>query len=241
MKTALITGASKGIGKATALTLAKEGINCIINYAGDKEGAEQTVSEIKAIGAQAIAIRANIANKEEVRQMIEKVKETFPSIDILVNNAGITEDKTLWNMTSEQWQRVIDVNLNGAYYVTKEVIPLMSGPGRIVSISSIVGIVGNAGQTNYAASKAALIGFTKTLAKELAKKKITVNAVCPGFIETGMVENIPFIRKFIIKKMISLGRVGEPQDIANAVAFLCSEKARYITAETLQVNGGLNF
>ena len=193
-KVALVTGASRGIGKAIAVELAKNNINIIINYNKDGQEADDAVQEIKKIGVECIAVKADVSNFEECSAMVETVKNKFGYLDILVNNAGALSDKTLKNMTKEQWDLVVKTNLYGAFNVTKNLLLLIKDGGRIINISSIVGISGNFGQTNYAASKAGIIGFTKSLARELGKRKITVNAVAPGFIETQMTKNIPFIR-----------------------------------------------
>ena len=191
-KVALVTGASQGIGKATAIALAKEGADVIVNYIGTEENAVKVVGEIKKLNANAIAIKADVSNFNEVEDMFNIVREKFKKLNILVNNAGITKDRTLKNMTQEEWQKVIDVNLTGVYNVTKNALPLIEDHGRIISISSIAGLCGNFGQCNYSASKAGIIGFTKSLAKELGKRKITVNAVAPGFIETDLTKDISF-------------------------------------------------
>mgnify|MGYP001619612020 FL=1 len=188
-----------------------------------------------------IAVKADVSKFDECAAMIEAVKKKFGYLDILVNNAGTLSDRTLKNMTKEQWGVVIKTNLDGVFNVTKNALPLLRDGGRIINISSIAGIVGNHGQTNYAASKAGIIGFTKSLARELGKQKITVNAVAPGFIETQMTKDVPFIRKKIILAMIPMGRAGIPDDIANLVAFLASDKAGYITGEIIRIDGGLNF
>ena len=240
-KVALVTGASQGIGKTTAIALAKEGASIIVNYIGDHEGANGVVEEIKKLGADAIALEADISNFKEVEEMFEKVKEKFKKLNILVNNAGIVKDRTLKNMMQEEWQKVIDVNLTGVYNVTKNALPLMEDHGRIISISSVAGVCGNFGQCNYSASKSGIIGFTKSLAKELGKRKITVNAVAPGFIETSITKGITFFRKKMILALIPLKEFGKTEDVANAIAFLASDKASYITGEVLNVGGGLNF
>ena len=240
-KTALITGASTGIGKATAIELAKNKINVVINYYSNKKEAEEVVSNIKKYGVESIAIKADVSNFDEVKQMTETIQKKFGKVDILVNNAGIVKDRTLKNMTVQEWQAVINTNLNGVFYVTKSILPLMGEGGRIISISSIIGQYGNFGQCNYAAAKAGIIGFTKSLAKELGKKKITVNAVAPGFVKTSITKNIPFFRKKIINYMTPLKEEAEPEDIANVIAFLASDKARYITGAVINIDGGLAF
>ena len=240
-KTALVTGASKGIGRAIAIELARNSINIVVNYNKDEKEAVDVVEEIKKKGVDAIAVKADISNFDECAAMMEIVKKKFGSLDILVNNAGALSDKTLKNMTKEQWDFVIRVNLDGVFNITKNALSLLKDGGRIVNISSIVGISGNFGQTNYAASKAGIIGFTKSLAKELGKRKITVNAVAPGFIDTQMTKTVPFIRRKIIMAMIPLGRAGLPEDIAPLVVFLASDKAGYITGEVICVDGGFSF
>ena len=240
-KVALVTGASQGIGKITALALAREGANIVVNYIGDHEGAKSVVEEIKKSGQEAAAIEADISNFKQVEGMFEKVKEKFGKLSILVNNAGIVKDRTLKNMSQEEWQKVIDINLTGAYNVTKNALPILEDNGRIISISSVAGTCGNFGQCNYAASKAGIIGFTKSLAKELGKRKITVNAVAPGFIDTAITKDIPFLRKRLILALIPLKEFGKAEDVANTISFLASDKASYITGEVINVGGGLNF
>ena len=240
-KIALVTGASRGIGKAIAIELAKNKVNVAINYNKNEQEAVSVVEEIKKIGVESIAVKADISKFEECAAMIEIIRKKFGCLDILVNNAGALSDKTLKNMTKEQWDLVVRTNLDGTFNVTKNSLPLMKDSGRIINISSIVGISGNFGQTNYAASKAGIIGFTKALAKELGRRRITVNAVAPGFIDTQMTKNIPFIRRKIIMAMIPLGRAGNAEDVANLVAFLASDKASYITGEVICVEGGFSF
>lgn len=240
-KVALVTGASQGIGLVTAKILAKEGANLVLNYIGDSDLGKKIEDEIKAQGVDAIAIMGDVSNFGEMSSMMEKVKDKFGKIDILVNNAGITKDRTVKNMTKEEWDAVININLTGVFNVTKNAIPLLNERGRIISISSVSGLCGNFGQGNYAASKAGIVGFTKTLAKELGKKKITVNAIAPGFIDTPMTKNLPFIRKKMILMLIPLKEFGQPQDVADAIVFLASDKAKYITGEVISVGGGLNF
>ena len=240
-KVALVTGSSRGIGKAIAVELAKNNINIVVNYNKDEKEAVNVVEEIKKIGVDCIAIKADVSSIDECAAMIEVIREKFGFLDILVNNAGTLFDKSLKNMTKEQWDLVININLNGTFNVTKNALSLIREGGRIINISSIVGISGNFGQTNYAASKAGIIGFTKSLAKELGKRRITVNAVAPGFIDTDMTKNVPFIRKKIMLAMIPLGRAGAPEDVANLVAFLASDKASYITGEVICIDGGFSF
>lgn len=236
-KLALVTGGSRGIGKACALELAKAGYDVIINYAGNEEAAKQTVSEIEALGVKSEAYKFDIANNEEVNSVIASIIEKYGRIDVLVNNAGITRDGLFMRMSKENWDAVINTNLTGAYNVTQPVIKLMmkQRSGAIVNMASIVGVYGNAGQANYAAAKAGLIGFTKSLAKELASRNIRVNAVAPGFVQTDMTKDLDSEK---ISEHIPLKRLGEAQDIATAVKFLAVD-AQYVTGQVLQVDGGL--
>ena len=240
-KTALITGASRGIGESIAIEFAKNNANVIINYYGDLEEAQKVVDKVKKYGVESMAVKADVSNFDEVTQMADTVQKKFGKVDILVNNAGIVKDRTLKNMTVNEWNAVINTNLNGVFYVTKSILPLMGEGGRIISISSIIGQYGNFGQCNYAASKAGIIGFTKSLAKELGKKKITVNAVAPGFVKTSITKDIPFFRKKIINYMTPLKEEAEPEDIANVIVFLASDKARYVTGAVINIDGGLAF
>tara|TARA_B100000315_G_scaffold199689_1_gene191635 strand:+ start:234 stop:968 length:735 start_codon:yes stop_codon:yes gene_type:complete len=240
-KTALVTGGSTGIGRATVFELAKNGANIIINYFVNDKESQNVAEQIKKLGVQCIVVKADVTNFDEVKKMAETAQKQFKNIDILVNNAGIVKDRTLKNMTKEEWDAVINTNLNSVFYVTKSILPLIGEGGRIISISSIIGQYGNFGQSNYAASKAGIIGFTKSLAKELGKKKITVNAIAPGFVKTTITKDIPFIRKKMINYMTPLKDEAEPEDVANVVAFLASDKARYITGSVINVDGGLAF
>jgi len=240
-KTAFVTGASRGIGKAIAIALAKEGADVIINFANSSQKAAEVIEKIKKLGSRSIALKADISNFNEVTRMTDIIREKFKTIDILVNNAGIIRDRTLKNMSLEEWHAVINTNLNGTFYVTKLILPFMKENGRIISIASIVGQYGNFGQSNYAASKAGIIGLSKSLAKELGKKKITVNVIAPGFVKTDIIKNMPFLKKKIVNYMTSLKEQGNPDDIANAVVFLASERARYVTGTVLNVDGGLAF
>lgn len=240
-KTALVTGASRGIGEAIAVEFARNGANVIINFYNNKDEAQKVLDKVKGFGVKGIAVQADVSKIDEVRAMADKVQKEFGKVDILVNNAGIIKDKTLKNMSVEEWHAVINTNLNGAFYVTKSILPMIPEGGRIISISSIVGQYGNFGQTNYAASKAGIIGFTKSLAKELGKKKITVNAIAPGFVKTTIIDDIPFLRRKMINYMIPLKGEAEAEDIANAAVFLASGKSRYITGSVINVDGGLAF
>jgi len=239
-KIALVTGASRGIGKAIAIELAKQGADVIVNYNRNDKDALEVVGRIKEIGCRSIAVKADVANFDEVGRMFEIVKKEFGRVDILVNNAGIIMDKTLQNMSLEEWSAVMKINLNGAFNTTRNALPLMSKGGRIINISSVVALQGNFGQANYAASKAGIIGFTKSLAKELGKHGITVNAIAPGFIESDMSNKIPFLRKKIVEWIIPLKRIGKPEEVAYAAAFLASEDASYITGQVLSISGGLS-
>ena len=240
-KTALVTGASRGIGRAIALCLAAEGARVAINYAGNVKAAEEVKAIIEAAGGTAILCQADIADSAAVEAMIADVVKEFGTIDILVNNAGITRDTLLMRMKDEDFAKVLDTNLKGVFYCTKAVSKLMmkKRSGRIVNMASVVGLVGNAGQTNYAAAKAGVIGFSKSAAKELASRGITVNVVAPGFIGTDMTAGLPESVKEKMLTDIPLGRMGEPEDVANAVLFLASDQASYITGQVVNVDGGM--
>lgn len=240
-KTALVTGASRGIGRAIALRLAAEGASVAINYAGNTAKAEETKAAIEAAGGKAALFQADVSDSAQVEQMVAAVTEAFGTIDILVNNAGITRDGLLMRMKEEDFDVVLDTNLKGIFHVTKAVSKLMmkKRAGRIVNMASVVGIMGNAGQTNYAAAKAGVIGFTKSAAREFAARGITVNAVAPGFIATDMTAAMPEKAKEATLAAIPLRRMGEPEDVANAVAFLVSDQASYITGQVVKVDGGM--
>ena len=241
-KNALITGAARGLGKEMALRLAKEGVNIIINdIEAMKDEALKTVEEVKKLGVNAEFVAADVSDFESCKKMASTIKEKFEKLDILVNNAGITKDRTLKKMTPEEWYPVINVNLNSLYNVTHNVLELMPEGGRIINISSVAGISGNFGQTNYASTKAGVIGFTKSLAKEVGKKKITVNAVAPGFIKSAMTDKVPMELLAQILELIPLKEMGQPLDVANAVKFLASEDAKYISGMVLRVDGGISF
>ncbi len=238
-KVALVTGASRGLGRAIAIEFAKNSADVVINYNNDKNSALSVEGEIRKIGRKALCIKADVSKYEEVNVMMELVKKEFGRIDILVNNAGINVDRTLKNMSEEEWSKVIGVNLNGVFNVSRLALPLIPKNGRIINISSLAGIAGNFGQCNYSAAKAGMIGFTKTIAKELGKDGITVNAIAPGFIKSDMTDKIPFFRKKLIMSLIPLGRQGLNEEIAYCAVFLASERASYITGEVLNVNGGI--
>lgn len=240
-KCALITGATRGIGKQIAITLAKQGYNIALNYRKENEELENTKKEIEKIGVQILAVKGDVANFENCENFVKQVIERFGQIDVLVNNAGITKDMLLMRMKKEDFEQVIDTNLVGTFNVTKNVVPYMmkARSGRIINISSVVGISGNAGQTNYSASKAGIIGFTKSLAKEIASRNILVNAVAPGFIETNMTDVLKDDVKQEIVKNIPLKRMGTTQDVANVVKFLASDDSSYITGQVINVDGGM--
>ncbi len=240
-KNALVTGGSRGIGRAIALSLAKEGANVVINYARSEEQAKEVVKEIEKYGAKAIALKANVANAKEVDEMAKKIESELGSIDILVNNAGITKDNLLIRMKEEYWQDVININLTGVFICTKAFARKMIKQkcGKIVNISSVVAVIGNAGQSNYCASKAGIIGFTKSIARELGGKGICVNAIAPGFIQTDMTNVLPEKVKEDMSKQIPLKRFGTDLDVANLVSFLASERSNYITGQVIHVDGGM--
>ena len=238
---ALVTGASRGIGKAVAIRLAADGNFVIVNYQGSKDKAEAVVKEIEAAGGSAIAYQCNVSDAKQCEAMMNDLIRTYKKIDILVNNAGITRDGLLMAMSEEDFDAVIDTNLKGAFLTIRYGLrPMVRQKfGRIINMSSVSGIMGNAGQTNYSASKAGLIGLTKTAAKEYAKKGITVNAVAPGFIATDMTEVLSDEVKEQACRQIPLGRFGKPEDIAAAVSFLASDEAGYITGQVISVDGGI--
>ena len=238
---ALITGASRGIGRAIALTMARQGASVAINYTSRKDAALDVLEEISQKGGRGMIVQADVSSDEDVKRMVEEIKSHMGSVTILVNNAGITRDGLLVRMKNEDWQQVLNANLTGAFYTCRAVSKDMmkAKHGRIINISSIVGLAGNAGQVNYSAAKAGLIGLTKSLAKELSSKNITVNAVAPGFIETEMTDTLP--DKVIEQLMgrIPLARLGHTHDVAEAVCFLAGPGAGYITGQVLQVYGGI--
>ena len=238
-KVAIVTGASRGIGKATALALAAQGAKLVVNYASNSEAADAVVAEITSAGGEAIAISADVSQADAVDKMVKQTKEKFGKIDILVNNAGITRDTLLLRMKPEDWQAVINLNLTGVFLCCKAVSKLMlkQKSGRIINISSVAGVMGNPGQANYSAAKAGVIGLTKTLAKEFASRGVTVNAVAPGFIETDMTEGLQAEE---ILKAIPLSRYGKPEEIADMICFLAGSTAsNYITGQVFNVDGGM--
>jgi 3-oxoacyl-[acyl-carrier protein] reductase len=240
-KVALVTGGSRGIGREIALGLSQKGINVAITYNSNANKAEEVVEEIKKNGVNAIAVKGNSSVEEDVNSIVKKVEEELGTIDILVNNAGITKDNLLMRMKSEDWDDVLNVNLKGVFLCTKAVIRGMMKKkyGKIINIASVVGINGNAGQANYSASKAGVIGFTKTMAKELASRGIRVNAIAPGFIQTDMTDVLKDEIKEELVKNIPLGSLGSPKDISNLANFLASEESDYITGEVIRVDGGM--
>ncbi|MCG7419868.1 3-oxoacyl-[acyl-carrier-protein] reductase [Macrococcus epidermidis] len=241
MALAIVTGSSRGIGEATAIKLAEDGFDVLVNYSGNQERAEAVVAKIEALGQKAIAVKANVSDAEEVKEMIRIAIETFGSIDVVVNNAGITRDNLTMRMKSEDFDDVIATNLKGVFNVVQSVTRQMlkQRSGVIINMSSVVGALGNAGQANYVASKAGVEGLTKTFAREFASRGVRVNAVAPGFIVSDMTDKLGADLVEGMKQQIPLGTLGEVNDIAEAVSFLASNKAKYITGQTLHVNGGM--
>ncbi len=239
-KVALVTGSAQGIGRAIALLLARHGADVVISDI-NLEKAQETAKEIQHLGRRSLAIKVNVADLHDVEQMVGNILEAFGRIDILVNNAGITRDRLILRMTEEDWDAVLNVNLKGTFNCTKAVIRQMAKQrsGKIVSIASVSGEMGNPGQANYSASKAGVIGFTKTIAREFASRGINVNAIAPGFIQTAMTDAIPDKSKEALIQMIPMERLGQPEDVAEAVLFLVSERSSYITGQVLNVNGGI--
>ncbi|MFO8039503.1 MAG: 3-oxoacyl-[acyl-carrier-protein] reductase [Sodalinema sp.] len=236
---AIVTGGSRGIGRATALALASEGANVVVNYASSSAAAEEVVAEIQAMGSEAIAVKADVSQEDEANALIKAATDTWGRVDVLVNNAGITRDTLLMRMKPADWQAVINLNLTGVFLCTRAVTKLMlkQKSGRIINIASVAGQMGNPGQANYSAAKAGVIGFTKTVAKELASRGITVNAVAPGFIATDMTHDI---KADEILKFIPLARFGEATEVAGLIRFLAADPAAaYMTGQTLNVDGGM--
>jgi 3-oxoacyl-[acyl-carrier protein] reductase len=240
-KTAIVTGAAQGIGRAIAEVLAHAGADVAVADL-DPGRSQDTVTAITKMGRRALNIKVNVANWDDAKAMVDQVVKEWGKVDILVNNAGITRDGLLLRMKEEDWNLVLQVNLNGTFNCTKAALQPMTKQrsGRIVNIASIVGVIGNAGQANYAASKAAVIGFTKSVAREYASRAVTVNAVAPGFIDTAMTQQLSADVKETLSKQIPLGRLGQPSDVAEAVKFLASDEAGYITGHVLHVNGGMH-
>ena len=238
---ALVTGGSRGIGKAVSKQLAEDGANVIINFSSNEEAAQKTLSEILENGGKGEIKKARVENFDEVQALVKNILDRYTKIDILVNNAGITRDNLVMRMDWREWDEVLNVNLKGTFFCTKAVMrPMLKARyGKIVNITSVVGVTGNPGQANYSASKAGIIGFTKSVAKELASRNINVNAVAPGFIETEMTDVLSDQIKEVMKKQIPFDRFGSSQDVANLVSFLVSDKASYITGQVIHINGGM--
>lgn len=240
-QTAIVTGGSRGIGRAVAVRLAKDGMNLVINYRGNSAAAEETERMCRELGVEVLLVQGDVSRAEDCEKLAAQAKEAFGRVDVLVNNAGITRDGLLARMAEEDFRAVLDVNLVGPWNMMKAVNRIMMKQryGRIVNLSSVTGLMGNMGQTNYAAAKAGILGMTKSYAREVASRGITVNAVAPGFIDTDMTEAMPEGAKDKIITGIPMGRTGKPEDVAEAVAFLASEQAGYITGEVLRVDGGM--
>ncbi len=240
-KRALVTGGSRGIGRAAALALAAAGAEVAINYNQSAAAAEEVWAAVERLGVRAHIYQGNVACEEDAKRVVDAACEDFGGIDILVNNAGITRDKSFLKMTLAMWEEVVGVNLTGLFHVTRGVLPGMveAGWGRVINLSSIVGQTGNFGQANYAVTKGGVIAFTMSLAREVARKGITVNAVAPGFIETDMTKDMPEVGLVAVKSMTPVGRLGRPEEVAAAIVFLASPQASYITGQVLPVNGGM--
>lgn len=240
-KCAVITGASRGIGREIAMKYAKEGANIVLNYRNSETEALQLKEELDKLGSDTLIVKANVSNFEEAEKLIKEAKEVFGRVDILVNNAGITKDNLIMRMKEEDFDSVIDVNLKGAFNCLKAVTPIMirQKSGKIINMSSVVGVIGNAGQVNYCASKAGLIGMTKSLAREIGGKNINVNAIAPGFIDTDMTKVLSEDQKKNIMSQVPLKRLGQAEDIANLALFLASNQSDYITGQVIHVDGGM--
>ena len=240
-KVALVTGGSRGIGRAIAIALAERGARVAVNYVANAEAAAAVVEEIAGAGGQAIAIQGDVSQAEDAKRLVNETLAQFDGLHILVNNAGLTKDDLLLRMSEEAWDRVMEVDLRGAFLCTKAAIrPLIRQRwGRIINIASVAGMVGNAGQANYAAAKAGLIGFTKAIAKEVASRKVTANAIAPGLVRTAMTADLTEAQETAVLQLVPLGRMATPEEIAPAVVFLASEEAAYITGHVLAIDGGL--
>jgi len=241
-KVAIVTGGGRGIGREIAIKLAEVGAGVVINDVGDDAPAMKVVEEIKSLGRNGMAIMADVSSSEEISTLVETVIATYGRVDILVNNAGITRDQLAIRMSDDEWDSVLNVNLKGVFVCTRAVLRQMikQRSGRIINIASIVGIIGNSGQVNYSAAKAGIIGVTRTIAKEVGSRQITVNAIAPGFIDTEMTQKLAEDWREQLKKNIPLGYIGSPRDVAETVAFLSSDEARYITGQVLSVDGGVS-
>ena len=240
-KVSLVSGSSRGIGRSIAIMLAEAKSDVIVNYVSNEEAAQRVVDEVSAMGVRALAIKADVSDRMQVEEMVKRAEGEFGTIQVLVNNAGITRDRSFLKLSPDQWQDVLTVNLNGPFNLTGHLLPQMieAGWGRIINISSIVAQMGNFGQSNYAVAKGGLIAFTKTLAREVARKGVTVNAVAPGFIETDMTAAVPDDALDIVRKLTPLGRLGTPEEVALAVRFLAAPRASYVTGQVINVNGGM--
>ena len=240
-RVALVTGGSRGIGRAISIALAASGATVVVNYRGNAAAADETVAAINGAGGKAIAIQADVANGDDVKRLFSEVTSAYGRLDILVNNAGITRDTLMMRMKDEDWDAVLDTNLKSQFLTTRAAISTMvrARYGRIINITSVVGLMGNAGQANYAAAKAGIIGFTKSVAREIGSRSITVNAVAPGFIDTELTAVLNDDMREALKKQIPLGRLGSPEDVAGVVTFLASDQAAYITGQTFNCDGGM--
>jgi 3-oxoacyl-[acyl-carrier protein] reductase len=240
-KVALVTGGSRGIGRAISLALAEQGAAVAVNYVANEEAARETVERIASCGAKAVALRGDVSQAADAQRLVEETSAQLGGLHILVNNAGLTADDLLLRMSEEAWDRVLEIDLRGAYLCTKAALrPLVRQRwGRIINIASVAGLVGNAGQANYAAAKAGLIGFTKAVAKEVASRRITANAIAPGLVQTEMTEDLTEAQESAVLQLIPLGRAATPEEVAPSVVFLASEEAGYITGTVLAVDGGL--
>lgn len=241
-QTALVTGASRGIGRAVAVALAAEGAYILVNYQNSIDSANETLTQIQSLGGDGMLYKADISKVDEVESMVQHLKQHRGRIDILVNNAGITRDKLIMRMSEEDWDSVLDTNLKGAFLSCRAVAPMMikQRSGAIVNIGSVIGAMGGAGQANYSAAKAGIEGFTRSLARELGSRNVRVNAIAPGFIETDMTDVLKLDMREAIQKQIPLGRFGKPEDIANAVVYLCSDAGSYLHGTVLTIDGGLS-